>query len=78
MSVGKEAELVGSGLGLSVLIRPQHRKQFGGLLKSLTGNDCVANQDSDVGSSQPNQAILCNKCKYYILLRGSRNFVNYS
>uniref|UniRef100_A0A8C2DFB4 Regulator of telomere elongation helicase 1 n=1 Tax=Cyprinus carpio TaxID=7962 RepID=A0A8C2DFB4_CYPCA len=40
---------------LSVLIRPQHRKQFGGLLKSLTGNDCVANQDSDVGSSQPNQ-----------------------
>uniref|UniRef100_A0A8C1JW22 Regulator of telomere elongation helicase 1 n=1 Tax=Cyprinus carpio TaxID=7962 RepID=A0A8C1JW22_CYPCA len=42
-------------LGLSVLIRPQHRKQFGGLLKSLTGNDCVANQDSDVGSSQPNQ-----------------------
>uniref|UniRef100_A0A8C1UW48 Regulator of telomere elongation helicase 1 n=1 Tax=Cyprinus carpio TaxID=7962 RepID=A0A8C1UW48_CYPCA len=47
--------LVVSGLGLSVLIRPQHRKQFGGLLKSLTGNDCVANQDSDVGSRQPNQ-----------------------
>ncbi|XP_016312364.1 regulator of telomere elongation helicase 1-like [Sinocyclocheilus anshuiensis] len=41
---------------LSVLIQPQHRKQFGELLKSLTGNDCVANQDSDVGSSQPNQA----------------------
>uniref|UniRef100_A0A8C1QFP4 Regulator of telomere elongation helicase 1 n=1 Tax=Cyprinus carpio TaxID=7962 RepID=A0A8C1QFP4_CYPCA len=48
-------------LGLSVLIRPQHRKQFGGLLKSLTGNDCVANQDSDVGSSQPNQAILSSQ-----------------
>uniref|UniRef100_A0A8C1H7Y8 Regulator of telomere elongation helicase 1 n=1 Tax=Cyprinus carpio carpio TaxID=630221 RepID=A0A8C1H7Y8_CYPCA len=46
---------------LSVLIRPQHRKQFGGLLKSLTGNDCVANQDSDVGSSQPNQAILSSQ-----------------
>ncbi|KTG38107.1 hypothetical protein cypCar_00004195 [Cyprinus carpio] len=50
---------------LSVLIRPQHRKQFGGLLKSLTGNDCVANQDSDVGSSQPNQAILCNKSSQF-------------
>uniref|UniRef100_A0A8C1UR74 Regulator of telomere elongation helicase 1 homolog n=1 Tax=Cyprinus carpio TaxID=7962 RepID=A0A8C1UR74_CYPCA len=53
--------LVVSGLGLSVLIRPQHRKQFGGLLKSLTGNDCVANQDSDVGSRQPNQAILSSQ-----------------
>uniref|UniRef100_A0A671NKQ5 Regulator of telomere elongation helicase 1 n=1 Tax=Sinocyclocheilus anshuiensis TaxID=1608454 RepID=A0A671NKQ5_9TELE len=41
---------------LSVLIRPQHRKQFGELLKSLTGNDSVANQDSDMGSSQLNQA----------------------
>ncbi len=58
----KEAELVWSGLGLSVLIRPQHRKQFGELLKSLTGNDSVANQDSDIGSSQLNQGILCNNC----------------
>uniref|UniRef100_A0A8C1WQU5 Regulator of telomere elongation helicase 1 n=1 Tax=Cyprinus carpio TaxID=7962 RepID=A0A8C1WQU5_CYPCA len=41
---------------LSVLIRPQHRKQFSELLKSLTGNDSVANQDSDMGSSQLNQA----------------------
>uniref|UniRef100_A0A672PN69 Regulator of telomere elongation helicase 1 homolog n=1 Tax=Sinocyclocheilus grahami TaxID=75366 RepID=A0A672PN69_SINGR len=41
---------------LSVLIQPQHRKQFGELLKSLTGNDSVANQDSDMGSSQLNQA----------------------
>lgn len=41
---------------LSVLIRPQHRKQFGELLKSLTGNDSVANQGSDMGSSQLNQA----------------------
>uniref|UniRef100_A0A672Q0A6 Regulator of telomere elongation helicase 1 n=1 Tax=Sinocyclocheilus grahami TaxID=75366 RepID=A0A672Q0A6_SINGR len=46
---------------LSALIQPQHRKQFGELLKSLTGNDCVANQNSDVGSSQPNQGFLCNK-----------------
>uniref|UniRef100_A0A671NT03 Regulator of telomere elongation helicase 1 n=1 Tax=Sinocyclocheilus anshuiensis TaxID=1608454 RepID=A0A671NT03_9TELE len=52
---------------LSVLIRPQHRKQFGELLKSLTGNDSVANQDSDMGSSQLNQGILCNNC---ILLQG--------
>uniref|UniRef100_A0A9J8BER1 Regulator of telomere elongation helicase 1 n=1 Tax=Cyprinus carpio carpio TaxID=630221 RepID=A0A9J8BER1_CYPCA len=43
---------------LSVLIRPQHRKQFSELLKSLTGNDSVANQDSDMGSSQLNQGIL--------------------
>ncbi|XP_051967242.1 regulator of telomere elongation helicase 1 [Xyrauchen texanus] len=41
---------------LAVLIRPQHRKQFGELLKSLTGNDSVAYQDLDVSSSQPNQA----------------------
>uniref|UniRef100_A0A673JES9 Regulator of telomere elongation helicase 1 n=1 Tax=Sinocyclocheilus rhinocerous TaxID=307959 RepID=A0A673JES9_9TELE len=41
---------------LSVLIRPQHRKQFGELLKSLTGNDSVVNQNSDMGSSQLNQA----------------------
>uniref|UniRef100_A0A8C1WR91 Regulator of telomere elongation helicase 1 n=1 Tax=Cyprinus carpio TaxID=7962 RepID=A0A8C1WR91_CYPCA len=47
---------------LSVLIRPQHRKQFSELLKSLTGNDSVANQDSDMGSSQLNQGILCNNC----------------
>nr|AAH90710.1 Zgc:113114 [Danio rerio] len=37
---------------LSVLIRPQHRKQFGELLKSLTGNDSAVVQDSDIGSSQ--------------------------
>lgn len=55
-------------LGLSVLIRPQHRKQFGELLKSLTGNDSVAVQDSDVGSSQLNQGIhLYTVCKYLIL-----------
>uniref|UniRef100_A0A673J6T9 Regulator of telomere elongation helicase 1 n=1 Tax=Sinocyclocheilus rhinocerous TaxID=307959 RepID=A0A673J6T9_9TELE len=47
---------------LSVLIRPQHRKQFGELLKSLTGNDSVVNQNSDMGSSQLNQGILCNNC----------------
>ncbi|KAK7127973.1 hypothetical protein R3I93_020529 [Phoxinus phoxinus] len=41
---------------LSVLIRPQHRKQFGELLKALTGIDSVANQDTDMGSSPPNQA----------------------
>ncbi|XP_051528056.1 regulator of telomere elongation helicase 1-like isoform X2 [Myxocyprinus asiaticus] len=41
---------------LAVLIRPQHRKKFGELLKSLTGNDSVTNQDSDMTSNQPNQA----------------------
>ncbi|XP_051957724.1 LOW QUALITY PROTEIN: regulator of telomere elongation helicase 1-like [Xyrauchen texanus] len=41
---------------LAVLIRPQHRKQFGELLKSLTGNDLVTNQDSDMTSIQPDQA----------------------
>jgi len=41
-----------------VLIRPQHRKQFGELLKALTGKDSVANQDSEMGSSPPNQGIV--------------------